>query len=202
MFLNFLEIGAYKGDTAARILELDDSPNIQIHCFEPNPLTYNELLTRFYGEHRVGTFNLAISNFTGSAPLYWHENVETGSTLHGAKKSHIGAPSIRVEVLDIRDLIRGIGSEPIVLYCNCEGSEFEIVPALLESGLWRKIDVWSVDFHYQNRAIPTLKPEAMKLKVELEKRGIQNRVVHLPRKGRTKRHFDAWYNEHVRPLIP
>ncbi len=178
MTLHFIDVGARKGRTAALLLKNPD-PNIRAYLFEPDPFLMERLKEKFSTEKRVSLYEEALTNFTGNADFFGRERGGEGNSLYAEKKTSIGAPCIQVRCRNMAEFLRGIPDGPIVLYSNCEGSEFDFMPQLLNSELWKRISLWSVSFHHGDRKIPSMKPAYFLIEAKMKELGIENVLGHF-----------------------
>jgi FkbM family methyltransferase len=73
------DVGANRGDTVARYLEL--YPAAKIYAFEPFPDTFKVLHERYKENPRVHCYPLAVADLTEPKIFYVNENVDTNSLL-------------------------------------------------------------------------------------------------------------------------
>lgn len=69
------DIGANKGDFTGEVLRLLGDRELVVHCFEPNPETFEMLAERFGDEPRVRLVASALSDATGRLPLHEYRDV-------------------------------------------------------------------------------------------------------------------------------
>ena len=67
-----IDVGACIGKFTSYFNEI--LPNNQIICFEPNPLSYNHLYSKFKDNANISCFNSCISNVDGHLPFYNYLN--------------------------------------------------------------------------------------------------------------------------------
>lgn len=176
--LHFIDVGARKGRTVGLLMK-DLRPNIQAYLFEPNPHLARRLKEKFKDEIRVFVWEAALTNRNGEGVFYIPDATSESSSLYADKKTSINAPTITVTCTNAVEFIRNLPLGPIVLYSNCEGSEFDFIPAIFEAGLDKRIVFWSVAFHHGDRKIPSMKPKFWEIEREMNKRGIENIVGHF-----------------------
>lgn len=198
--VSFLDVGARRGLTSQLLLARESNPDLRSYMFEPNPILVKELREKFEEEPRAIIYEAAFTNFDGHSHLYWDESTGEGASLYASKKTSIGAPAIMVECIDVRHFIRSIPEGKIILYSNCEGSEFEIIETLFDTGLWKKISMWSIAFHHGDRKIPSMKPAYFRLKEKMDELGIENVPGHFGKEGIRDGMLDEFI-EKVRCLI-
>jgi FkbM family methyltransferase len=114
-------------------------------AFEANKDHILAIAARFAG---FEAYNAAVTNRSGRISFKWCPQNEAGSNCIDEKVPEIGeqnAQVYEVEAIDIKDLLRDIiGKDEnanITIKCNIEGSEFKVLPRLLEEksiGQWVK----------------------------------------------------------------
>ena len=102
-----LDVGAYQGDTVARIEALSNWT--AIHAFEPFPASFDALCKRFKGKNGVVLHNLAVSDQVGTAELVITSFEQSNSLLKlvvsAISSAHphqpIGRLGVNVTTLDV-----------------------------------------------------------------------------------------------------
>ena len=200
MKLHFLDIGARKGRTAALLLK-NPNPNIRVYLFEPNPYLMSHLKNRFKDDSRISFYQQAFTDRNNFQTFYIPEDTSESSSLYADKKTSVGSPTIQVECIDAIPFIRNLSPGPVVLYSNCEGSEFDFIPALINSGVYERIKLWSIAFHHGDRKIPSMKPVYQEIEKNMERLEIENVVGHYG-KGDIKAGKLDEFVEGVLKLLP
>jgi hypothetical protein len=94
--------------------------------------------------------------------------------LYKEKKTSPGADELQVDTINGAEFLRGLEGD-IILFSNCEGSEFDFVPEILKDpDLCRRIKMWVISFHHGQRKIPSLKPKYLEIKEQMLEMGIVN----------------------------
>lgn len=193
--LHFVDIGAHKGKVASRLVDRG-APNIYLHLFEPNPILMDRLRNRFGENNKVFLYEAAFHNSEGEATLYIPSETSESSSLYAKKLTSLGAPTIEVRTVDGLAFLRNLSTGSIVLFSNCEGSEFDFVPDILDDPhLVERIKLWSVSFHHGQRKIPTMKLAYLKIKQRLNTLGIQNLERHYGKSDIRAGKLDAFIDE-------
>ena len=110
------DVGANEGDTTIQFL--DALPGADIHLFEPNPVTYSRLRSRFPDRKNIVINHCGVGKSAGHLTLYDFNGKgserasflpETFSDLLGTKSSAIREVTVKMVSIDA--------------YCNCKGIE-------------------------------------------------------------------------------
>jgi FkbM family methyltransferase len=134
-----IDVGGYCGDWTATILR-KYSPFVTV--FEPVKENVEILKLRFQNDFRVNICPVALDDHPGQGTIFVYED-----------RSNFfveGAPQFKTESV----LIQDIGTYPTggadLISLNCEGSEYRIIPRIIQTkqaGLFKNIQV---QFHYEN----------------------------------------------------
>lgn len=133
------DLGGYHGDFAAAVHE---RYGCKVYIFEPVPAFYQRCVDRFQGNHKIVCLNYGLSSVDGWLNIGLAENASSFASPHAQ-----GATQ-RVHVRPIVECIRELGIDRIdLMKINIEGGEFDVVPAIIESGDIRKVKHLQVQFH-------------------------------------------------------
>ena len=133
------DVGGFHGDFAAAIYE---KFACQIYIFEPVPEFYEKCIARFQGNNRVTCFNFGLASANKWLDIGLAENASSFSLTD--KKT----PAQRVQVRSINECIREMKIRRIdLMKINIEGGEFDVIPALIDSGHIKIIGNLQVQFH-------------------------------------------------------
>jgi FkbM family methyltransferase len=133
------DLGGYEGDFAHQIAS---KYGCEIHLYEPIEAFHQQCVERFSGNRNVHCHRYGLSNVDG---LFDISNADNASSLI-AVNNGAGCETVivkrfvdefaRLEIIDI-DLIK----------INIEGSEFVLLPHIIESGIINRINNIQVQFH-------------------------------------------------------
>ncbi len=145
-----LDLGANVGD----ITDLMSKGGAEVHAFEPEPETCAILRERFEGRSNVHVHEAAVSDFDGTADLilqssFKHDPLkasEASSIVHEFLRNDEVDPR-RVEVMDIRRILRKFKTPVKVMKIDVEGSEWSILEAMREAGLMDRAEAIFVETH-------------------------------------------------------
>lgn len=133
------DLGGYRGDFAAAIYE---RYGCKVYIFEPVSEFYNKCVARFKDNSQVVCLNYGLTSVDGWLNIGLAENATSFSSPHAQ-----GAVE-RVQVRSVVKCIRELGIKHIDLFkINIEGGEYEVLPAIIESGDISKIDYLQIQFH-------------------------------------------------------
>jgi FkbM family methyltransferase len=125
-----IDVGANRGEYAQRLREINH--DVEIHCFEPHPLTFATLRLRA-DQLRVTMHHAAVGSAPGEMSLFDYEDQDGSShasayrevieRIHGRK-----AIEHRVRVITLDDFARERGIERVsLLKIDTEGHEIEVL---------------------------------------------------------------------------
>lgn len=109
-------------------------------CFEPNKTALNILHKKYDANPNVKIEPLAVSNKNGTAELSLYGQYDRGANIcdfHGEpEKPKI--ISYTVDTLKMSDYINNLSKNVYLLKLDVEGSEFDVIPDLIQSGAIHK----------------------------------------------------------------
>lgn len=132
-----LDVGGYHGDWAERMTELY---GVSVHAFEPHPRFIALMKSRFEGRDDVHVHGFAIGAQAGTLNLSDDENASSALVTSG--------PTVSGDIRPVADVFTELKLGHIaVVKMNIEGGEYDLLPALIETGLIKQIDRLTVQFH-------------------------------------------------------
>jgi FkbM family methyltransferase len=135
------DAGAFDGEWAARIVEKYDC---NLYLFEPNPPFFAELSERFAANPKVRCFDYGLDAANAALPLV---QAGPGSSVY-AESIPGTPPSTLVRLRDVAEVLDEIGrAELDLLKLNIEGSEYEVLERLIETGRLGNVRCLLVQFH-------------------------------------------------------
>lgn len=133
------DLGGYHGDFAAAVHE---RYGCKVYIFEPVPEFYQMCVARFQVNPKIVCLNYGLSSADDWLDIGMAENASSFASPHAK-----GAVQ-RVQVRSVVECIRELGIDRIdLMKINIEGGEFDVVPAIIESGDIRKVQYLQVQFH-------------------------------------------------------
>lgn len=133
------DLGGYHGDFAAAIHE---KYGCKVYIFEPVPAFYQKCVNRFQGNQKIICLNYGLSSVDSWLDICLAENSSSFASPHAK-----GATQ-QVQVRSVVEYIRELGIKQIdLMKINIEGGEFDVVPAIIESGDISKVQYLQVQFH-------------------------------------------------------
>jgi len=156
----FIDLGANNGCSVDLFLKsFSDSGEYEIHSFECNPFMV-EIYKKKYPNYKL--YNSAASTVYGKTNFHIGDT-SVSSSLREDKTTGMSNPKkIEVECVDISDFIIKSFSrdDRIIIKMDIEGAEYDILPKMLEDGLfdgyintlygewhWNKLKNISKQFH-------------------------------------------------------
>ena len=132
----FIDLGANNGSSVDLFLELFiDSREYEIHSFECNPCMV-EIYKKKYPSYNI--YNSAASTVYGKTNFYIGDTSVNSSLREDKYTGMSNRKKIEVECVDISDFIMKSFSrdDTIIIKMDIEGSEYDILPKMLEDGLF------------------------------------------------------------------
>lgn len=132
-----LDVGGYHGDWAE---EMASRYGVIVHVFEPHPRFVEMLRTRFKDRDDVKVHSFAIG--AKDDELHLSDDEDASSAL--VSKGQIVKGAVR----HAGDLFNDLGlTDVAAVKVNIEGGEYDLLPALIDHGLIKRIDYLTVQFH-------------------------------------------------------
>lgn len=131
-----MDVGGYRGDWTSYIASRYQS---FVDVYEPLPVFYRYLSTRFSDNPKVRVFNFGLENENHQARI---AVMEDSSSLYYPFRDD--APT--VEVRDVSEITKETGAVDLMAL-NCEGAEYKILRRLVETDQIRWIKNIIVQFH-------------------------------------------------------
>ncbi len=162
------------GANVGKISEIFASTGAHVHCYEPDPWSFQQLKSRLSKFPNVELNEAAVGTENGKAQLSRAANfsdnqkdLSLGSSLVRKQEG----PSIEVECRDIRTVIRKINGTVDILKIDIEGAEIPLLNALInDEEALLKIGIVFVETH--ETFGEELRRETNELRQELERRGL------------------------------
>ena len=133
------DVGAYLGDYAEAIHQ---KYGCCVYSFEPVPLFYTECARRFSHNSSIICLNYGLSSESG-----WFE-IELDSNASSLKKAGSANLTQLVQVRSITEVFAELGLNKIdLIKINIEGGEFDLLPAIIDSGLIKQVNCLQIQFH-------------------------------------------------------
>ena len=137
-----LDLGGYLGDWAAAMTE---RYGVTVHVFEPHPRFAAAIKRRFPGRADIRVHDFAVGAIRGSLDLSDDENASSALVTEG--------PKVTGTVRPVEEVFDELGLDRLgVVKMNIEGGEYDLLPALIDSGLIARIDRLTVQFHHYTDA--------------------------------------------------
>ena len=137
-----LDVGGYHGDWAQRMTDLY---GVTVHAFEPHPRFITHMQNRFAGRDDVQVHGYAMGAEAGKLDLSDDENASSALVTSG--------PTVSGDIRPVEDVFKELGLSRIaVVKMNIEGGEYDLLPAMIETGHIEQIDRLTVQFHRYSEA--------------------------------------------------
>lgn len=133
------DLGGYRGDFAAAIHQ---RYGCRVFVFEPVPQFHRMCVERFRGNDSIVCLNYGLSDHKGSLDIVLNDDASSLVACGGAGER------VRVQLHSVVDCIHELEISCIdLMKINIEGGEFDVIPALIESGLITQVCHLQVQFH-------------------------------------------------------
>lgn len=173
-----LDCGSHFGQSIDKLKKmLPVISEYEIYMFEPNPYLFKKLVNNSKYVN-CKKYDVAVSNKEGRE-IFWgctRNKDSYGSTLERSKADRdkiISTDYVEVQTIDLSDFIikNFSNSDYIILKLDIEGSEYDVLEKLLESGAIAYINKLYCEFH-SNRLAPEFKNREVRLIEKLTAAGI------------------------------
>ena len=146
-----------------------------VYAFEPNPHAFKVLEEKFKNDHNVHCVNKGALDRNTKMPLYMHENSDQdevywsqGTSLLDFKGNVNKEKFVEVELIDLSEFIEKLGQRVKLLKMDVEGVEYEILNKLIETNVYKLIDLILVETHEKKITELRDKHEALIEKIKNE----------------------------------
>ena len=190
-----LDIGANNGDVTD-VITKKYNPNI--YCYEPNIICYNHMLKRFKKNSKIKIFNVAVSNFTGEAFLYFHEkakNISEFNQRSSLKREKDGLDvnkKIKVDCINIKEILDQ-HNEIDLIKIDVEGSEYEIMPEIIKNRDKIKMVLCETHGNPDGKKIPSSDGSKLVIKNTIWIKDYKNLISELKNLNLYGSWFYEWY---------
>lgn len=132
-----LDVGGYVGDWSD---QMTSRYGVVSHVFEPHPSFANAIAERFEDNENVFVHAYAIGSVDGVLELSDQANASSALVQEG--------PTVTGMVKALGPVVEGLGlSDVAVIKMNIEGGEYDLLPAMIDSGFMQHVDTLMVQFH-------------------------------------------------------
>lgn len=152
-----IDLGANQGSFSRRVVTIAG----ELHSFEPDPVTFEQLSSELGGRKNVTLYNAAVGARDGEVEFFRGTNFEANPTsaslASSTFSSHEGVRkdgSFRVPQIGILSLLERIGKRVDLIKMDIEGSEVPLLETLLASEAAKNISTILVETH--EHCIPDL----------------------------------------------
>ena len=144
----FIDLGAHVGEQS--LLAAQYMP---VFAFEPDPVAIEKLLRNIEDSKTnfpIAVIQKAATKFDGIANFYGsnrgRENTGT-SSLNGRKRNVVGGDVYQVETCDIGRFIKDLPFKSLIIKCDVEGAEYEIIDSLAMYSIFDRVIAMFTEFH-------------------------------------------------------
>lgn len=138
-----LDFGGFEGNWAHDIYE---QHKCSVHVFEPHPRFAKALRARFSDNDKIVIHEYALGTVEGTLNLT--DDGDASSALCENENAVLG------KVIPVAEFVAHYPDTELALAkINIEGGEYDLLPALIETGLITKIRILQVQFHLYSEAL-------------------------------------------------
>jgi FkbM family methyltransferase len=130
----------------------------KIYSFEPFEETYKQALFNISlnnATDKITAFNFGLGHSERTLEVDYLPEQKGSMGIAGVPKhvnNHLPSKKVALKIrnvtVELAEIMRAhFGNEKIVLKVDCEGAEYEIIPALFKSGLLKQVDVIMMEWH-------------------------------------------------------
>ena len=144
----FIDLGAHVGEQS--LLAAQYMP---VYAFEPDPLAIEKLSRNIEDgktKFPIEVIQKAATKFDGVANFYGHNRgseITGSSSLNGSKRNVVGGDVYQVETCDIGKFLRDIPYHSLIIKCDVEGAEYEIIDSLGDHLIFDRVTAMFTEFH-------------------------------------------------------
>ena len=172
--IRYFDIGSYHGTIPQTIIGILGN-NYKAYLFEPCKKHFSTLSDKFFDNESVKLYNIALTNKKGKCPLYY--STISGHSLH-RDKINVDVSNFEMVDCDVfsewykKEKIRKYKGDIFILRIDIEGSEYEVYTDIIESGLYKKIDLFCGSLNDLYKLKNKSKEEAIQFQMKLSGYGI------------------------------
>lgn len=133
------DVGGYLGDFSEAI---HSKYGCSVYLFEPVPTFYEACVARFKDNPSIVCLNYGLSSSSGWLAINLNNDESS------FKKSDTGSATQKAEVRSFAETVSTLGVDKIdLIKINIEGGEFDLLPAMIDSGFIKRVGFLQVQFH-------------------------------------------------------
>lgn len=133
------DLGGYQGDFAA---EINQRYRCHVYVFEPMPEFYEKCVARFVGNNKIHCLKFGLSNKAGWFDISNSDDASSFVRGNSASGGH------QAELRTVIDMFDSLNVDHVdLLKINIEGGEYDVLPALIDTGLIKRVRFIQVQFH-------------------------------------------------------
>lgn len=192
-----LDFGANIGDVTHYLYNKFKS---NIYCYEPNVSCFNYLKKRFASNKKVRIYNYGVSNFSGSADLYFHKNSKgindinyfEGASYRIEKDNLDSKKKLATKVIDIKDILNNFTKIDLIKI-DIEGSEYLIMPEIIKN--IEKIKKVVCETHGNPEKLKYFKNENNQIELRSKNNKFSKEYNELISELKFKKLYNSWFIE-------
>ncbi|MFT4129080.1 FkbM family methyltransferase [Labrys sp. (in: a-proteobacteria)] len=169
-----IDCGANVGEVSEYFL----SKGMRVIAFEPDPVALIALISRLGSNLRLRIEPKAVGGQAGRATLYQTSHAFAGNLDNTISSSlvkrdiHGDASIENIEIVDLVQYIQSLEEKVRILKLDIEGYEVEVLESIIDSGIYKNIDLIIVETH--ERFSKVLEQKTDDLRRRISELGIRN----------------------------
>ncbi len=144
------DVGANNGDYAHNLLDVQS--DLSVHCFEPDPVTFEILRSSFQGQPNVICNDYALSDASGTKKMYLNKEEPTVNSFYDTEEKDFTILLTPVKIITLDDYCSKNHIDHIdFMKVDTEGHEFSVLRG--SESMLKKQAIDCIQFEFGNAAI-------------------------------------------------
>lgn len=183
-----VDVGSHEGQTLEEVIKPRWGFDM-IHAIEPMPREFATLIERYAAHPKVVLHPFALSNYTGSVPMYGTNDLLEASVFAG-KDDADESVTTEVACVDAAAFFRSLPGDELLVNMNCEGAEIPILDSLLDNGEIGRISHMLISFDI--RKVPGMEDEELRVRHRMASVGFDRFTSTYPEADTHQEQIAAW----------
>lgn len=170
------------GANVGEVTEKMASGGATVYAFEPNPLVFEILSSKFKDFKNVECIQKGLWDKESTIKFFCHQKTDedeikysTGSSIYENKSNVNKEKFFEAQIIDLTDFITKLNSKIKFIKIDVEGAEYDIINKIIDLDLHKKIGNILVETHAHK--IPELKEKANIVTEKIKAKRVKN--IHM-----------------------